>query len=265
MNVFIFKNAQEVAQEAAKLIIEAWKKKPDLVLGLAAGRTPLNLYQSLIQAYKEKKIDFSRIKVFSLDEYAGLSQDHPLSFAFYFRQNLFNLVNLRPENIFLLNGQAENLEAHCSFYEALISQVGGIDIQILGIGLNGHIGYNEPGSSFGSRTRLQVLAPETRARERASFEARGEEPPCLALTLGLATILEAKNILLLATGEEKAQIVREALEGPLTISVPASCLQLHPSVFVFLDEPASSRLERKEFYLYSQKLALERRALLRIS
>jgi len=264
MNVFIFKNRQEVAQEAARLIIEAWEKKPDLVLGLAAGRTPLDLYQSLIRAYEEKKIDFTRVKVFSLDEYVGLSQDHPLSFAFYFRQNLFNEVNLRPENIFLLNGQAENIEAHCRWYEAMIAQAGGIDIQILGIGLNGHIGYNEPGSSFGSRTRLQVLTPETRAREKAPFEARGEEPPCLALTLGLATILEAKNILLLATGEEKAQIVRDALEGPITISVPASCLQLHPSVFAFLDEPASSRLERKEFYLYSQKLISERRALLRI-
>lgn len=264
MNVFIFKNRQEVAEEAAKLIIEAWEKKPDLVLGLAAGRTPLDLYKSLIRAYQEKKIDFSRVRVFSLDEFAGLGYDHPLSFAFYFRKNLFDLVNLRPENIFLLDGQAENIEAHCRWYEEMISQVGGIDIQILGIGLNGHIGYNEPGSSFGSRTRLQVLTPETRARERASFDASGEDPPCFALTLGLATILEAKNIFLLATGEEKAQIIREALEGPITISVPASCLQLHPSVFALLDEPASSRLERREFYLYSQKLISERRAFLRV-
>lgn len=254
MNVFIFKSQNELAVEAGRLIIEASKKKPDLVLGLASGRTPLALYNFLIKAYQEKKIDFARIKVFGLDEFVGLSHDHPLSFASYFRENLFSQVNLRPENIFLLDGQTEDIEAHCQTYESLIAQTGGLDIQILGIGLNGHIGFNEPSSSFRSKTRLQVLSDETRASHRDSFQAIGEEPPSLAFTMGLATILEARNILLLAKGEEKAQIIHEAIEGPVTISVPASCLQWHPSVFVFLDEPASSRLKRKSFYLYCQEL-----------
>ncbi len=157
----------------------------------------------------------------------------------YFRENLFCRVNLRDKNIFLLDGLTENIEAHCQSYESLLAQAGGLDIQILGIGVNGHIGFNEPGSSFGSRTRLQVLTEETRAGHVASFQAKGEEPPSLALTMGLATILEAKNILLLATEQEKARIIHEAIEGPVTISVPASCLQWHPSTFVFLDESAS--------------------------
>ncbi len=264
MNIFIFKDQQELAQEAARLIIEAWEKKPDLVLGLASGRTPLNLYNCLVQAYQEKRIDFSRIRVFGLDEFKGLNHDHPLSFASYFKENLFNLVNLRPENIFLLDGQAKNIESHCQAYEALITQMGGIDIQILGIGLNGHIGFNEPGSSFGSRTRLQILTEETRAAHLAYFQAMGEETPVMALTMGLATILEAKNILLLATGEEKAQIVQEALEGPVTTSVPASCLQWHPSVYVFLDEPASTFLKRKAFYLHCLKLTWPKKYSLRL-
>lgn len=254
MNVFIFTNQQELAAEAARLIIEASKRKPNLVLGLASGRTPLALYHCLVKAYQEKKIDFAPIKVFGLDEFVGLSHDHPLSFASYFRENLFQHVNLRPENIFLLDGQTENIEAHCQSYESLLTQAGGLDVQILGIGVNGHIGFNEPGSSFGSRTRLQVLTEETRASHRASFQERGEEPPALALTMGLATILEARNIFLLATGQEKAQIIHEAIEGPVTLSVPASCLQWHPSVFVFLDELASAQLKRKSFYLHCQKI-----------
>lgn len=254
MNVFIFESQQELAAEAARLIIEASKRKPNLVLGLASGRTPLTLYNLLVKAYQERKIDFAPIKVFGLDEFIGLSHEHPLSFASYFRENLFRHVNLRPENILLLNGQAENIEAHCQSYESLIAQAGGLDVQILGIGGNGHIGFNEPASSFGSRTRLQVLTEETKASHLTPFQAIGEEPPSLALTMGLATILEARNILLLATGQEKAQIIHEAIEGPVTISVPASCLQWHPSVFVFLDEPASSQLKKKSFYLHCQKL-----------
>lgn len=256
MNIFIFQEEQQLAQEASRLILEAYEKKPNLVLGLASGRTPLQLYAQLVQAYQEKKIDFSHIRVFALDEFKGFNETHPLSFAYYFRENLFRHVNLRSENIFLLRGEEKDIEAHCRFYESKISEVGGIDIQILGIGLNGHIGFNEPGSSFGSRTRLQILTPETQRLYESSFHSRGEKPPSMALTLGIATILEARNIILLAIGQEKAGIIKQALEGPITTSVPASCLQLHPSVFVFLDERAASQLERKDYYLYCQPIKL---------
>lgn len=259
MNIFIFQDEQQLTQEASRLILEAYKKKPNLVLGLASGRSPLQLYFNLVQAYRESKIDFSHIRVFTLDEFKGLDENHPLSFAYYFKENLFRHVNLRAENIFLLRGDEEDIETHCRRYEAKISQVGGIDIQILGIGLNGHIGFNEPGSSFGSRTRLQILTPETQGLYHSSFHSRGERPPTMALTLGIANILEARNIILLAFGEEKAAIIKQALEGPITASVPASCLQLHPSVFVFLDEKAASELERKAFYLYCQKINLARK------
>ncbi|MCX7974933.1 MAG: glucosamine-6-phosphate deaminase [Candidatus Aminicenantes bacterium] len=254
MNILIFSDEQQLTEAAVQLILQAYERKPNLVLGLAAGRTPRRLYSDLVRAYQEKKIDFSLVRVFALDEFRGLSPNHPLSFAYYFKENLFNHINLRPENIFLLNGQTEKIDDHCRFYESMILQTGGIDIQILGIGLNGHIGFNEPGSSFGSRTRLQILTPETRANQQALFQAQGEDPPTMALTMGLATILEARNIILLATGEDKAAIISQALEGPITISLPASCLQLHPSVFVFLDELAASQLKRKAFYLYCQEI-----------
>jgi len=254
MKIIIFDHQQAVAEAAAALIQEGWKRKPDLVLGLAAGRTPLELYRLLVEFYHQGKIDFSRMRVFGLDEFFGLERTHPLSFAAYFEENLFRHVNLPPDNIHLLDGKADNVEAHCRWYEAMIQRCGGIDIQLLGLGQNGHLGFNEPGSSFGSRTRLQALSEETMAVQASLFQAQGMTPPQASLTMGLATILEAKNILLLVTGEEKARILPQALEGPLTASVPASCLQLHSSVFVLLDEAAAAGLKRKNHYRQIQNL-----------
>ncbi len=257
MRLVVWKNEEEVAQAAANLLSLALQKKPALVLGLAAGRTPLKLYQHLVRLYQEGKIDLSRATFFGLDEFWGLAAHHPLSFARYFEDNLFSHLCVRYNQVFLLNGQAKDIESHCQWYEKMIAASGGIDIQLLGIGLNGHIGFNEPGSPFTTRTRLVRLTAETIASQKAPFQEYQLEPPELALTMGIGTILEAKNILLLATGKDKANIIGQALEGPVTPDVPASCLQRHPSVYIFLDEASSRGLTRKDFYEKGEEFRFE--------
>lgn len=257
MRLVVWKNEDEVAEAAAKLLSLSLQKRPSLVLGLAAGRTPLKLYQRLVHLYQKGKIDLSRATFFGLDEFWGLAADHPLSFAHYFEENLFGLLRINRSKVFLLDGKAKDIESHCHWYEKMIAACGGLDIQLLGIGLNGHIGFNEPGSSFTSRTRLVRLTAETIASQKPSFHQLGMKPPQLALTMGIATILKAKNILLLATGKTKATIIRRALEGPITPDVPASCLQGHPSVYIFLDEASSRGLTRKDFFQKGKNSNLE--------
>jgi glucosamine-6-phosphate deaminase len=250
MEVIIKPDREQIYEEAAKIIWEAWTRKKNLVLGLATGRTPLGLYKNLIALHKKGEMDFSGVVTFNLDEYLGLEETHPQSFAYYLDRNLLRHLDIKKENIFHLSGRPADIEEHCRAYERKIQSCGGIDIQILGIGLNGHIGFNEPGSSLSSRTRLKSLTPETVVANSHLFKA-GEEPPRFCLTMGIGTILEAKTILLLASGNEKAEIISRAVEGPLAAFVPASALQLHPRVRVIVDEDAAALLTLKDFYRWT--------------
>ena len=243
MIIIIKKNYDELSKEAAKIIKEAILEKPNLVLGLATGSTPLGTYQELIQMHKEGILDFSRIITFNLDEYLGLSANHPQSYHYYMKKNLFGEININPENIHIPDGTAKDVKALCRDYEKAIQETGGIDLQILGIGSDGHIGFNEPGTSLDSRTHVAKLAEST-IRDNSRFFEKKEDVPESAITMGVQTIFEAKKIILLASGENKATAVAKALEGPITSQITASILQRHPNIIVILDEKAASKLKK---------------------
>jgi len=248
MLVLLNSTYEELSQEAARIVAGAVRSKPTLTLGLATGSTTLGMYKELVRLYREQGLDFSKVVTFNLDEYLGLSSQHPQSFHCFMRENFFAHVNIEPENIHIPDGTiGRDYEEYCFAYERAIREAGGIDLQILGIGRNGHIGFNEPTSSFGSRTRLKVLTNET-IEDNRKFFARGEEMPQCAITMGIGTILEATRILLLATGAAKAETVAAAIEGPITASVTASCLQLHPDVTFVIDEVAGTRLQQRDYY-----------------
>jgi glucosamine-6-phosphate deaminase len=247
MRIIIERDAAAVALRAAARVADLIHRSPACVLGLPTGRTPLALYRELVRKHREEGLSFSRVVAFNLDEYIGLQPDHPKSYTAYMRRHLFDHVDIEAANAHVLNGRAEDLQLACDAYEEAIRDAGGIDLQILGIGSNGHIGFNEPGSSLGSRTRVKTLTRET-------FEANAPSPgdpeglPRVALTMGVGTILEAKSCLLLALGEGKAPAIRDTVEGPVTTQVPASALQLHRDVTILVDEAAASRLQRHEYY-----------------
>jgi glucosamine-6-phosphate deaminase len=250
MEVIIKKDYDAVCTEAAAITREGWGRKHNLVLGLATGKTPLGFYEKLIRLYHKKEMDFSEVVAFNLDEYVGLEEAHPQSFAYYMDQHLFRHVNFRKENIFRLSGRPSDIDEHCRAYERKIRDFGGIDIQILGIGKNGHIAFNEPGSSLSSRTRLKILTRETVLANRPFFQDK-KELPRFCLTMGIGTILETKMILLLASGKNKAEIIARAVEGPVTASVPASALQLHNRAKFIIDEKAASALGNKNYYRWA--------------
>jgi glucosamine-6-phosphate deaminase len=248
MLVVLKTSYEEMSREAARIVASAVTSKPSVTLGLATGSTTLGMYKELVRLYKGRGLDFSKVTTFNLDEYLGLAAWHPQSFHHFMRENFFDHVNADAAKIHIPDGTISgNYEEYCNSYERAIRDAGGIDLQVLGIGRNGHIGFNEPTSSFGSRTRLKVLTQETIVDNRKSF-APGEEVPECAITMGIGTILEAKKILLLATGEAKAETVEEAIEGPITASVTASCLQMHPDVTFVIDEAAAGRLKQREYY-----------------
>ena len=241
-------NAEEVGREAARIVANAVRRNPELRLGLATGNTMVGMYKTLVQLHQREGLDFSRIVTFNLDEYLGLSATHPRSFRYFMEQNFFSHVNLVPSNIHFPDGSIKNhYEKYCASYEQAIRDAGGIDLQILGIGRNGHVGFNEPTSSIGSRTRLKVLSKDTIDDNRKFFGPQEEIPQC-AITMGIGTILEAKRILLLATGSPKAAPIAAAIEGPLTASVTASALQLHPDVTFIVDQQAGAQLKQQEYY-----------------
>jgi len=248
MLVVLKKNYEEISSEAARMVTAAVRNNPAVTLGLATGATMLGVYEELVRLHKEEALDFSRVVTFNLDEYLGLAADHPESFHYFMRENFFAHVNIRPENTHIPDGKVGgNYEKYCAAYEESIRKAGGIDLQILGIGRNGHVGFNEPTSSLASRTRLKVLNKETIEDNRKSF-ARGDEIPRCAITMGIGTILESKKIILLATGAAKADAVAKAIEGPITASLTASALQLHPEVTFILDKGAASELTQREYY-----------------
>jgi len=248
MLVVIKKDYEEVSREAAHIVAGAIRAKPAIVLGLATGSTPLGLYQELIALYCAGTLDFSLATSFNLDEYLGLSPSHPQSFHYFMDQKFFSQVNLPHERIHIPDGTISgDYDSYCNGYEQCIRSAGGIDLQILGIGRNGHVGFNEPTSSLASRTRLKALSRETIEDNRHFFASESEMPKC-AITMGIGTILDSRRVLLLASGRSKAAAVAKAIEGPITSSVSASALQLHVDVTFIIDEEAAYSLTQRDYY-----------------
>ena len=242
MIVRVFSTPEESARAIAERIAAALKGQPELVLGLPTGKSPLPTYAELRRMYAARRIDFSRARTFNLDEFAGVGADHPGSFRRFMEQHLFAHVNLDPSRIHFLNGAAANLDAECERYETEIESAGGIDLQLLGIGSNGHIGFNEPGDELSARTHRVELHDVTRRDNAPLFGGDAGQVPRQALSMGMATILKAAAIVLIATGERKAKCVERMIRGPLTTRLPASFLQTHRSVELFLDRAAASLL-----------------------
>ena len=213
---------------AAKLVADVLNAKPNAVLGMATGSTPLGVYQELVRMHREEGLDFAQVTTFNLDEYVGVQRQHPQSYHYFMHENFFRHVNVAPGNIYIPSGTTSNYRSFCEWYEQRIKDCGGIDVQILGIGSDGHIAFNEPGSSLSSRTRLKTLAKST-IDDNARFFERPSDVPIYAITMGVGTILEARQLVLLATGANKAQAVAAMVEGPVTSMTTASALQLHPS------------------------------------
>lgn len=244
----------EVARDAARIVSKTVRANPALRLGLATGATTIGMYKELVRLHQQEGLDFSRVITFNLDEYLGLAPDHPQSFRHFMQEHFFSQVNIPLRNIHIPDGSIRgDYQEYCDAYEKSICDAGGIDLQILGIGRNGHIGFNEPMSSLGSRTRLKELSKETIEDNRKDF-APGEKVPECAITVGIGTILEAKRILLLATGNRKAVPIAAAIEGPVTSSVTASALQLHPDVTFIVDSQAASQLKHLDYYRHILEL-----------
>jgi len=241
IKVLITKNYDELSEKAAKIIADAIRNKPNLVLGLATGGTPVGCYRELVRMHKEEKLDFSRVVTFNLDEYIGLPPTHPQSYRYFMNENLFNHVNIRMENTHIPDGMTDDPQKTCEEFEKAIETAGGIDLQLLGIGANGHIAFNEPGSPFNSRTRVVEISEQTR-KDNARFFQSIDEVPRQAISMGIGTIMEARKIVLLASGARKADAVAKSVKGPITEEVPASILQKHPNCTFILDEAAASKL-----------------------
>jgi glucosamine-6-phosphate deaminase len=250
MEVIVQPTPADSVRLAALRIAKAIRSKPNLVLGLATGGTPVMLYAELARMNREEGLDLSRVRTFNLDEYLGLAADHPASYRRFMKENFFDRTNIDPHRTFVPDGMTPDIPQHCREYEELIRSVGGIDIQILGIGSDGHIGFNEPGSSLASRTRDKVLTEQTR-RDNARFFPRPEDVPHTCITMGIGTILETRQCLLLAFGAGKADAVAGAVEGPVTSMLPASALQMHPDAKVYIDEPAAAKLKLRAYYDYA--------------
>jgi glucosamine-6-phosphate deaminase len=247
MEVIIQLNKDTAASLVTRIIARELRAHPNLVLGLATGKTMECVYRHLVRLHREAKLDFSLCRTFNLDEYVGLFPSDPTSYRHYMDQHLFHHVNIDPRNTHLPNGLADDLDDECLRYEALIQRAGGIDLQLLGIGKAGHIGFNEPLSALRSRTRVKALTPATIKQNAAAF---GDEDkmPRRAITMGVGTIIEARRCILLATGDTKAEVIAQAVEGPITSMVTASALQLHARCTVIVDEEAGAKLKEKEYY-----------------
>jgi len=247
VELVIQNDAAHAASLVAALIAKALREKPHLVLGLATGRTMEQVYERLVRMHREEGLDFSLCRTFNLDEYIGLPPEHAGSYRYYMDHHLFNHINIDRRNTYLPDGMAADLKAAARHYEELILEFGGIDLQLLGIGADGHIGFNEPLSALRSRTRDKALAPSTIAVNRSLF-ANPEDMPARALTMGVGTILDAHAVILLVSGASKAEILAQAVEGPITAMVSASALQLHPNCRVVVDEAAAVKLQAQEYY-----------------
>lgn len=245
MKVLIFPNAELAVARAAEMILSQVRARPDAVLGLATGGTMEPVYRAILAGAPD--LSFAGVTTFNLDEYVGLAPDHPQSYHRYMQHHLFGHLDIDPAKVHLPVGNADSPKAEAARYDAAIAAAGGIDLQLLGLGVNGHIGFNEPGSSLGSRTRIKTLTQKTRA-DNARFFGPGEAVPRYAITMGIETIMEAREVVLIATGPHKAEAVRNMVEGPVSTFCPASMIQFHRHATVILDEDAATRLQLRDYY-----------------
>ena len=239
MKIIKTKDYADMSRKAANIIAAQVITKPDCVLGLATGSTPIGTYKELIKAYENGDLDFSLVKTANLDEYRGLEKTNDQSYDYFMKDNLFNHININFDNLNIPNGEKPDAEEECKRYEEVVKALGGQDLQLLGMGHNGHIGFNEPADEFPKETHCVDLQESTIQANKRFFE-KVEDVPTQAYTMGIGTIMQAKKILVIASGVDKAEIVKKAFFGPITPQVPASILQLHPDVTVVVDEAAGS-------------------------
>jgi glucosamine-6-phosphate deaminase len=250
MEVVILPGSKQIGALAADAIEALLRRKPNAVLGLATGSSPLPVYDELALRHERDGLDFSRAQGFALDEYVGLEAGHPQSYREVIRREFTDRVNIAPENVHGPDGSAADIPAACQAYEDAIKSAGGVDLQLLGVGTDGHIGFNEPGSSLASRTRIKSLIEQTR-RDNARFFKSIHDVPHHVVTQGLGTILDARHVILVATGAQKAQTVRDFVEGPVAAICAASILQFHPHATVMVDEAAASSLRLADYYRHT--------------
>lgn len=242
MRLIVTKNYDEMSKVAANEMAESIKANPEIVLGLATGGTPVEMYKNLIKMYNDGELDFSKVTSINLDEYVGLSGDHDQSYRYFMNTNLFNHINIDKTKTFVPNGLAENITEECKSYDARIENMGGIDVQLLGLGANGHIGFNEPGEELSVGTHLTDLKESTIEANARFFESI-EDVPREAVTMGLGGIMKAKKIMVIASGEGKAEVVKAMMSGKITTEIPATMLQMHSNVMLIVDEAAASLLK----------------------
>jgi glucosamine-6-phosphate deaminase len=260
MEIIIQPTPEAASIIAARLIADLVRKKPACVLGLATGSTPLATYRELARMHREDGLDFSGVTTFNLDEYVGLPPAHPQSYHAFMDEHFFRHVNVQRGRIHIPDGMAGDVPAECARYEQAIRAAGGIDLQLLGIGSDGHIGFNEPSSSLASRTRIKTLTGQTRADNARFFGGDLKQVPFHCITMGVGTIMESRQVLMLAFGEKKADAVAGAAEGPISAMNPASVLQMHPVAKCIVDESAAGRLTRRDYYrwVFDNKPAWQR-------
>lgn len=241
MRVVVVENYEEMSKKAAAIICSQVILKPNSVLGLATGDTPLGMYKELVEAFNKKEVDFSEVKSFNLDEYYDISKESEQSYHYFMDHNLFKYINIKKENTHIPDGNTKNIDAECRNYDEQIKRTGGIDIQVLGIGKNGHIGFNEPDVNFEAETHLVKLNQSTIDANSRFFGSK-DEVPTQAISMGMKTIMESKKIILLANGEAKADAIHKTLRGKISPEVPASILQIHPDVTIIIDKEAAKLL-----------------------
>jgi glucosamine-6-phosphate deaminase len=254
MDVVICRSYEELSKAAAAVVADLVNHKPNAVLGFATGSSPVGLYQELARLHHKEGLDFSKVTTFNLDEYVGLAGDHPQSYRRFMNEKLFNHINVPVQNTHVPSGTSTNHKAFCEWYEKQIRDAGGIDLQVLGIGSDGHVAFNEPGSSLGSRTRMVTLTEQT-IDDNARFFKKKADVPRHAISMGVGTVLEARKLLMVVNGKSKAPALAAAIEGPITSMITASALQLHPDVIVFVDEDAAAQLKMRDYYEWIQKQA----------
>ena len=249
MEIVICKTKEEASKIAADMITAAVKKNPKTVLGLATGSTPVPMYKEMIKAVKSKKVSYKAVKSWNLDEYVDLPPTHDQSYRYFMDKNLFDSIDIKKSNTHVLNGLAKDIDKECKSYEAAIKKAGGIDIQVLGIGSDGHIAFNEPGTSLASDTDVVYLTPQT-IKDNSRFFKSAKDVPTRALSRGVGSILKAKKIILLAFGKNKADAVKGCVEGPVSQFCTASALQMHADTWVFCDREAASKLKLAKYYAW---------------
>lgn len=242
MKIIVTENYQKMSEAAADILAEVIKEKPNCVLGLATGSTPEGMYDVLTEKYERGELDFANVHSVNLDEYFPITPDHPQSYRYFMNKNLFDRVNIDKANTFVPNGNADDIDAECAAYDKRIDAMGGIDIQVLGIGRNGHIGFNEPAELLNSATHLTELTEDTIAAN-SRFFASADEVPAHAVTMGVGSLFKARKIILLASGESKADAIARMLDGMISTGCPASLLCLHPDVTVICDKEAYSHVK----------------------